>query len=120
FGIDVNLTDGLTHQVAVYAVDWDSSSRAERIDVVDAISGMVLDSRTLTAFNAGQYLVWNLRGHVTLRVTRTGGDNAVISALMFDSAGPVNSAPSVALTSPAAGGPSSTAPATIALAATAS
>jgi hypothetical protein len=84
FSIDVNLTDGLTHQVAVYAVDWDSTTRAERIDVVDAVSGAVLNSRTVTAFNGGQYLVWNLRGHVKLRVTRTAGSNAVLSAVMFD------------------------------------
>ena len=84
FNIDVNLTDNLTHRVAVYAVDWDSTTRAQRIDVVDAVTGTVLDSRTMTGFNAGQYLVWDLTGHVTLRVTHTGGDNAVVSAVFFD------------------------------------
>ena len=89
FNIDVNLTDGLTHQVATYGLDWDSTRRAQRIDVLDAVSGAVLDTRTLTAFNAGKYLVWNLRGHVTLRVTRTAGDTSAISGLFFGAAGAV-------------------------------
>ena len=83
FNIDVNLTDGLAHQVEVYGVDWDGFARSERIDVLDATSGAVLDSRTLTGFHGGQYAVWTLRGHVTLRVTRTGGNNAVISGVLF-------------------------------------
>ncbi len=90
FNIDVNLTDGLTHQVAVYGLDWDSNQRVERVDVLDAVSGAVLDTRTLTAsFNGGQYLVWNLHGHVTLRVTKLVGGNAVISGLLFGGAGAV-------------------------------
>src|SRR6185295_18637258 len=79
FDIDVNLVDGLTHQVAVYSVDWDTTARAQRIDVLDASTGVVLDTRMISAFTAGRYLVWNLTGHVTLRVTKTGGDNAVVS-----------------------------------------
>jgi hypothetical protein len=31
------------------------ATRGERINVADAVSGALLDSRTLTAFNAGQY-----------------------------------------------------------------
>jgi hypothetical protein len=38
----------------------------------------------MSNFTAGQYLVWNLSGHVKLRITRTGGLNAVISGLFFD------------------------------------
>ena len=38
FSYDVNITDGNTHQVAIYAVDWDNylGGRVERIDVLDA------------------------------------------------------------------------------------
>jgi hypothetical protein len=43
----------------------------------------VLDTRTLSAFNGGKYLVWNLRGHVTLRVTKQVGGNSVISGVLF-------------------------------------
>jgi len=84
FTVDVNLTDGAVHQVALYSVDWDDLARVQRVDVLDAGTGAVLDSRTLTGFQGGQYLVWNLGGHVTLRVTKTGGLNAVVSGLFFD------------------------------------
>ncbi len=84
FNIDVNLTDGNAHQVAIYCFDWDSRNRAERIDIVDAQSGAVLDSRDVSSFaSTPQYLVWNLKGHVTIRVTVTAGINAVVSGIFF-------------------------------------
>jgi hypothetical protein len=87
FSYDLNLTDGLTHQVSLYAVDYDSSGRAERIDIIDPGSGTVLDTRTLTSFSGGQYPVWNITGHVTIQVTQLLGPNAVVSGVFFDTAG---------------------------------
>jgi hypothetical protein len=84
FVVDVNVTDGQSHKVSVYGVDWDSTTRAERIDVLDASTGVVLDSRTLSGFNGGTYLSWTVSGHVQLRVTRTAGPNGVVSGLFFD------------------------------------
>jgi uncharacterized repeat protein (TIGR01451 family) len=82
--MEVNLTDGNTHQVALYCLDWDGGgARAERIDVLDAASNAVLDTRSISGFQGGQYLVWNLKGHVKLKVTVTGGANAVVSGLFF-------------------------------------
>jgi hypothetical protein len=43
----------------------------------------VLASSSVSAFTSGQYLVWNLSGHVTLRVTKTAGTNAVVSGVFF-------------------------------------
>jgi hypothetical protein len=83
FTFDINLTDGATHQLAIYGVDWDSTTRAQRIDVLDASTGAVLDSRAMTSFHGGQYLLWNLRGHLLLRISRVAGDNAVVSGLFF-------------------------------------
>jgi len=83
FTIDVNITDGGTHQIALYCLDWDSTLRSERIDVVDATNGLVLDSRTVSGFNSGQYLIWNVSGHVTFRITWLGGANAVVSGVFF-------------------------------------
>jgi hypothetical protein len=83
YTIDVNLTDGGTHQVALYAVDWDSDSRNERFDVVDASNGTVLDTQTISGFNGGQYVMWNVKGHVTIRVSNMSGMNAVASGVFF-------------------------------------
>jgi hypothetical protein len=83
FTIDVNLTDGAIHRVAFYCVDWDTTLRVQRLDVVDASNNLLLDSRTLSSFNGGQYLVWNLKGHVKINVTSTAGGNAVLSGIYF-------------------------------------
>jgi len=83
FTLDVNLTDGLTHQVALYSVDWDSTLRSQQVDVLDAVTQAVLDTRTLSNFNGGVYLVWNIKGHVTFRITQLSGANAVVSAIFF-------------------------------------
>jgi hypothetical protein len=83
FSIDVNLTDGQTHQVALYQLDWDNGGRSERIDILDATTGALLDTETTSSFAGGQYLVWNLSGHVIIRVTNLSGDNAVVSGLFF-------------------------------------
>jgi hypothetical protein len=83
FSIDVNLTDGLTHQVALYALDWDDASRIQRVDVIDATSQGILDSRTQSNFRPGEYLVWNVQGHVTFRVTNLGNGNGLVSGIFF-------------------------------------
>ena len=83
FTIDLNLMDGNVHQIAVYCLDWDTG-RAETVDILDAVSGSVLDTHSLTSFTNGQWLVWNLTGHVTIRVTRNVGGNAVLSGVFFN------------------------------------
>jgi len=85
FTLDVNLTDGAQHRVALYLLDWDSSlgPRSERVDVLDGSTGAVLDSHTVSGFAGGQYLVWKLTGHLRLQVTNTGPRNAVASGLFF-------------------------------------
>lgn len=84
FSFDVNLTDGQSHQVALYLLDWDTTARAQSVQVSDAASGTVLDMRDISGFHAGEWLVWNLSGHVKITITHTGGLNAVASGLMFD------------------------------------
>jgi hypothetical protein len=83
FTVDLNLSDGQSHQVALYFLDWDSASRAQAVEVLDGGTGAVLESRSISGFGSGVYLVWNLSGHVLIRVTRTGGANAVLSGIFF-------------------------------------
>ena len=83
FTVDINFNDGNIHRLSAYFLDWDSTSRSERIDVVDAATGTVLDTRSISSFHNGAYLVWNISGHVQLRITKLGGANAVLSGLFF-------------------------------------
>ena len=100
FTINVNLTDGQTHQVALYALDWDSyGPRQEQIQVINAATGTVLDARTVSSFNGGQYLVWNVSGNVEFQITNlVGNSNAVISGLFFGSANSTGPATPTGLT----------------------
>jgi hypothetical protein len=86
YNIDLNLTDGKTHQVGLYALDWDNGGRAETITIKDALSGTTLDTETASSFQNGVYENWNISGHVTIVVTNTAGPNAVISGLFFGGA----------------------------------
>jgi lysophospholipase L1-like esterase len=89
FTVDVNFTDALVHQVALYVLDWDSASRAETIEVRDT-GGSVLDSRSVSGFGQGRYVVYNVSGHVNFRVSLAGGLNAVVSGVFID---PVSGSP---------------------------
>ncbi len=96
FTLDLGVTDGQTHRIALYFLDWDSNGapagRVERVDAVDATTGATLDSHTLgqakgdsnsaDRFNGGKYLVWNVRGHVKFTITNLNS-NAVLSGMFF-------------------------------------
>ena len=84
FTIAVDLTDGQPHQMALYLLDWDRASRVENVTILDAATGAVLDTRSISAFANGEYLVWQVRGNVVVRVTNEPGSlNAVVSGLFF-------------------------------------
>jgi hypothetical protein len=89
FSFNVNITDGNSHQLSLYALDWDGfgGGRAETIQIVDATTNAVLDTRNVSSFTGGIYLEWNVSGHVIINVTLTSGGNAVLSGVFFGGAG---------------------------------
>jgi uncharacterized repeat protein (TIGR01451 family) len=94
FSFNVNITDGNTHQIALYALDWDSDERAETITIVEANNpSIVLSTQTVSSFNGGTYLVWDISGDVQINITRTGGQNAVISGVFFGTSTETPTAP---------------------------
>jgi len=83
FTVDLAFKDTATHQVAVYLLDWDVLGRTQRVDILDA-NNNVLDTRSAAGYSGGEYLVWNLSGHVILRfVNTTVSFNAVLSGIFF-------------------------------------
>lgn len=101
FSFSLNLTDGKPHRVAVYNLDWDRQLRAQRLEIVDAATGAVLDARDAASFGNGTYFVWQMTGKVLIRVTRTSGPSPVAAALFFDATAattpPPPAAPTVTL-----------------------
>jgi hypothetical protein len=83
FTIDLNLIDGQPHQVSLYCVDWDSTQRAQTVQILDAGTLAELDMRPVAGFNGGVYLTWTVKGHVVIQVTRTAGANAVVGGVFF-------------------------------------
>jgi len=84
YSINVNITDGNAHRIALFLLDWDSSARSETIQLLDAASNTVLDSETYSSFHSGMYAAWSLQGNVIIKVAKTGGSNAVVSGIFFD------------------------------------
>ncbi|OJW22507.1 MAG: hypothetical protein BGO49_00540, partial [Planctomycetales bacterium 71-10] len=96
FGVDVDLNDGRTHRVSLHALDWSTFARIQRVDVLDAGTGALLDSRTLSDFNGGVYATWDLQGKVQFRVVKLAGINAVVSGIFFDAVDPPDTPTGVA------------------------
>jgi hypothetical protein len=84
FTMNLNLTDGNAHQIALYLLDWSGTARSETISILDAVSNAVLYTGSFSSFHNGEYAVWNVQGHVLIQVTKTGGTNAVVSGIFFD------------------------------------
>ncbi len=89
FSIDVNMTDSQIHRLAVYAMDWDNRGRQERVEIVDAVSGAVLNSRSLSSFVRGEYVSWDVSGHIKVRaVNLNGSTNAALNGIFLGSPRP--------------------------------
>lgn len=84
FFVDLNFRDQAVHQVAIYCLDWNETSRTETINVLDATTNAVLDTRSVSNFTEGVYVVWSVTGHVKLQIIRTAGNNAVISGVFLN------------------------------------
>ncbi len=84
FNADLNLTDSAPHQIAMYFLDWDNGGRAETVNIIDPTTSKVLDTRTISDFAAGQYLVWNITGHVVFQFNKLNGANAIVNGVFVD------------------------------------
>ena len=70
--------------------------RSEQIQIINAATGTVLDTETISSFSAGtSTLQWAVTGNVVFTVTSLAGPNAVISGLFFDP--PPSSTPNLTL-----------------------
>jgi hypothetical protein len=85
FTLNVKITDGKAHNFTLYALDFDSNARSEIIQVENAATGAVLDTRTISSFHNGVYLTWTISGNINFVVTAVSS-NAVIAGYFFDPA----------------------------------
>ncbi len=86
FTVDVNLTDGNTHDLELYFLDYDSKGRAENVQISTS-SGTVLSTESISSFSKGVYLNWTVSGNLVITITNTGpvNSNAVLNGVFIDS-----------------------------------
>ena len=98
FSVNVNLTDGRSHDLELYFLDMQSSpSRVEQVQISDAATGAVLDTETISSFTKGTYLNWLVQGDVNITITHEAGVNAVVSGIFIDPATGAPSSPTSAV-----------------------
>lgn len=90
YDIRFAFNDGATHRVAIYCIDWDNNNRRQLIDVIDADANTLISTHTLESFQKGIYMIWDMKGRVTLRLRPLSG-NVVVSGIFFDSTGTIPS-----------------------------
>jgi hypothetical protein len=77
-------------RVSLYLLDWDGhgGGRSQRVEVVDAATGAVVDARDVSAFGGGVYLGWDVAEAVRFRIVNLNpAANAVASGVFLDPAG---------------------------------
>jgi hypothetical protein len=85
FSIDLNFNDGKAHRVALYFLDWNGgiAGRVQQVEIIDPVTKAIRDTRMISDFHQGTYLIWYLSGHVEIRITRIT-QNTVLSGIFFD------------------------------------
>jgi hypothetical protein len=84
FSVDLRLTDGQTHQVAIYfrVEDNCGSMTSETVEVFDSTQSIHLDSRVITPNN--NYLMWNIRGHVSIKFSNASNGCPAVAGMFVD------------------------------------
>jgi hypothetical protein len=83
--LSLNFATAYTGNLHLYALDWDTTNRRQRITVNDGTTTTVID--LTSAFNNGAWthtpVTVPAGGTVTITIDRTGGANAVISGIFL-------------------------------------
>jgi alpha-L-rhamnosidase len=88
FPMDIIMTPagaGTWYQIALYIVDWDARGRRQTVDTLDgATLSEISPVQLLTDFVSGQWMVYQYNASMRFRFNQIRGDNAVVTAMMFD------------------------------------
>ena len=101
FTVDVDITDGNTHNLELYFVDWDNTGRSETVKISNPSNGTVLNTQTVSSFHSGVYLDYAVSGNILITITKTAGSNAVLNGLFFDPSSATKSTPTITWANPA-------------------
>ena len=65
FDVPVRFTDGQTHRVELYMMDYDQAGRAQSVTATDNAGGAVLSTTSVSGFGKGVYLIYDVSGSVS-------------------------------------------------------
>ena len=112
----IGAADGQSHRIALYFSDYENKGRSVTVQALDSASNSVLDSRPVSNYQGGLYLVYNYSGDVTFRIiNNTPGQftpTASVNAFFWGGSAGAAAAPPppsdatppiVSITSPSAG-----------------
>jgi hypothetical protein len=80
--LDLNIPRGTPRKVALYFLDWNRTGASQQITIRDAATGSDLHTHTLADLGDGQYLVYNIEGHVNISIVAQNGE-ALLSGVLF-------------------------------------
>jgi hypothetical protein len=86
FDFNLTLSDGGTHRIALYLLDYDGQNREENIQVIDANTNAVLATKTVFPFSGGDYALFNVSGSVIFRITKMSGGGSALTGVFIDPA----------------------------------
>lgn len=82
--ITVYVNDAHTHELAIYACDFDKAGRQQSIEILDLEDHVLSPAQKMTAFEKGCWLRYKFSGSFKLRLTNLNhATTAALSALMF-------------------------------------
>lgn len=81
FTFEFFIKDG-EHRVALYFLD-NGKGRKQKVDILDGRNNAVLVSRSVSEFKPGKYLVFDMSGHIKVRITSEAIESAAISGVFF-------------------------------------
>jgi hypothetical protein len=87
--VDIECSGSVSQDISLYLMDWERTGRWTVVDVIDAKTRKLIDSRNITRFGSGVYLNYRISGRVQIRLTNvytdryTSSADATFSALFF-------------------------------------
>jgi hypothetical protein len=82
--LDFNFYDSETHRLSLYLIDWNDQKRALQIELFDPTTDQLLDSRIVSSYTSGVYMLYDLRYRARLKLTTVGGVNNLVFGMFFD------------------------------------
>jgi subtilisin family serine protease len=86
FNVDMVLAGDATRRVSLYMADLTGRTKQQTVTLTDNVTGLVLETISVSNLKNGQYLTLDLTGNVKLTFTGTTRAQPVLNAIFFDTA----------------------------------